>query len=254
MSLKKSKVLATPAARKRVMPMRKAAVKAATMAAAKASKTPGATVGKPAARKPVSAKAAVQAKAAKHAPKAVPAKAAKHASKAVPAKAAKPAAKPAPVKERSVRSKTPPDNKAKAHTAAKPQPVVHFNDADLREFRNLLTKLRNDLVRKVTYLRDSSLRREDDVNHSEDGSDAFDRLFSLERAGGVQQRIYAIDEALREIDEGTYGICQSCESLIRKQRLLALPFARNCIDCQSAQERRRDGPGAARATPRRFVP
>ena len=58
---------------------------------------------------------------------------------------------------------------------------------------------------------------------------------------------------LREIDEGTYGICQSCESLIRKQRLLALPFARNCLDCQAAQERRRLGHAAAPA-PRRFVP
>jgi DnaK suppressor protein len=145
-----------------------------------------------------------------------------------------------------------------ATVKAKPAPVkgkpaVRFSDADLLEFRNLLTKLRNDLVQKVAYLRDSSLRREDEVNHSEDGTDAFDRLFSLERAGGVQQRIYAIDEALREIDEGTYGICQSCESLIRKQRLLALPFARNCLDCQAAQERRRLGHAAAPA-PRRFVP
>ena len=246
MPLKKSRASATPAARTRVMAMRKAAAKATTMASAKVSKTSSAVVaGKPVARK---------AKPAKTAPKAVPAKVAKPAPKAVPAKAAKPAAKPAPVKERSVRPKTPPDKKAQAHAAAKPQPVVHFNDADLREFRNLLTKLRNDLVRKVTYLRDSSLRREDDVNHSEDGSDAFDRLFSLERAGGVQQRIYAIDEALREIDEGTYGICQSCESLIRKQRLLALPFARNCIECQSAQERKRNGEGPALAAPRRFVP
>ena len=236
MSLKKSKASARPAARSRVMP--RAAVKATTTAAAKASKTSGAAAGKPAARRAVPAK---------------PAKPAKPTPRAVPAKAAKPAAKPVPVKERAVRTKTTPDNKAKAHAVAKPKPAVRFSDADLQEFRNLLTKLRNDLVQKVTYLRDSSLRREDEVNHSEDGSDAFDRLFSLERAGGVQQRIYAIDEALREIDEGTYGICQSCESLIRKQRLLALPFARNCLDCQAAQERRRLGHAAAPA-PRRFVP
>ena len=242
MSLKKSKASATPSAKSRGMPMRIAAVKATTTAAGKASRTSGAAAGKPATRKVVPAKPA---------PKAVPAKA---APKAKPAPKAKAATKPVPVKERAARTKTPPDIKAKAHTAAKPKPAVRFSDADLQEFRNLLTKLRNDLVQKVTYLRDSSLRREDEVNHSEDGTDAFDRLFSLERAGGVQQRIYAIDEALREIDEGTYGICQSCESLIRKQRLLALPFARNCIACQSAQERRRNGEGSAPAAPRRFVP
>jgi DnaK suppressor protein len=138
-----------------------------------------------------------------------------------------------------------------APKAAPKTPVVRFSDEDLADFRNLLMKLRDDLSGKVAYLRDSSLRREDEVNHAEDGTDAFDRLFSLERAGGVQRRIYAIDEALREIDDGTYGICQSCQSLIRKQRLLALPFARNCIDCQSAQERKRGGLADA---PRRFVP
>jgi DnaK suppressor protein len=164
----------------------------------------------------------------------------------------KPLPAPAAPKAAAGQKTRPATVKAKP-APVKGKPAVRFSDADLLEFRNLLTKLRNDLVQKVAYLRDSSLRREDEVNHSEDGTDAFDRLFSLERAGGVQQRIYAIDEALREIDEGTYGICQSCESLIRKQRLLALPFARNCLDCQAAQERRRLGHAAAPA-PRRFVP
>ena len=138
-------------------------------------------------------------------------------------------------------------------SAAAAKATVRFSNADLEDFRSLLNKLRNDLVGKVTYLRDSSLQREDGVNHAEDGTDAFDRLFSLERAGGVQKRIYAIDEALRQIDEGTYGICQNCAALIRKPRLLALPFARNCIECQSASERKRGGQNVP-AAPRRFVP
>ncbi len=140
-----------------------------------------------------------------------------------------------------------------AATRAAKKPAVRFSDGDLNEFRAQLMKLRNDLVGKVAFLRDSSLQREDEVNHAEDGSDAFDRLFSLERADGVQSRIYAIDEALREINDGTYGICQSCDSLIRKPRLLALPFARNCIECQAEQERKRNGQGAT-AAPRRLIP
>jgi DnaK suppressor protein len=142
---------------------------------------------------------------------------------------------------------------AKSAAGARTKSAVRFSDADLDDFRKRLMKLRDDLSGKVAYLRDSSLRRDDEVNPAEDGSDAFDRFFALERAGGVQQRIYAIDEALREIDEGTYGICQSCQSLIRKQRLLALPFARNCIDCQAEQERKRNGQSPV-AAPRRFVP
>ena len=233
MSLKKSKVSARPVASKRVAPARGRAAKASSTTASKASRA-ATTAGAAAGRK--TAKAAAT-------------------SKSAPGRTRpKSAARPAAAKKRAGRPKTPPRAvKAKASAVAKHVPSVRFSDADLQEFRNLLTKLRNDLVGKVTYLRDSSLRREDEVNHAEDGTDAFDRLFSLERAGGVQQRIYAIDEALREIDEGTYGICQSCDALIRKQRLLALPFARNCLDCQAAQERRRLGHAAAPA-PRRFVP
>ena len=179
--------------------------------------------------------------------------------KTAPAKAAprKTAVRPASRTTVQAKAKAKPARRAgaapAAATRAARKPAVRFSDGDLNEFRAQLMKLRNDLVGKVAFLRDSSLQREDEVNHAEDGSDAFDRLFSLERADGVQSRIYAIDEALREIDDGTYGICQSCDSLIRKQRLLALPFARNCLACQADQERKRNGQGTA-AAPRRLIP
>ncbi|MGI6100219.1 MAG: TraR/DksA family transcriptional regulator [Kiritimatiellia bacterium] len=255
MSLKKSKASVTPDAKARATPKRKAATGEAGTAAAKPrpAKTSSAA-GKSA---PAKAKAAVKPKSAAK-PKAVAKATSTTKAKAVakPKSAAKPkaTAKARPTAKTKAAVKPVPDAKTvpAASADAKAKPAVRFSDADLQEYRQLLSRLRHDLVQKVAYLRDSSLRREDDVNHSEDGTDAFDRFFSLERAGGVQQRIHAIDEALREIDEGTYGICQSCESLIRKQRLLALPFARNCIECQAAQERKRKG--AVPPPPRRFVP
>ena len=186
-------------------------------------------------------------KAPRETPVKKPPVAAKAPGKTTPKKAA--AAKPP---RKTPAKKSPTAEKTSAPGAAKAVPAVHFSDEDLADFRERLVKLRNDLTEKVAYLHDSSLKRTDEVNIAEEGSDAFDRLFSLERASGVQQRIYAIDEALREIDDGTYGICQVCESLIRKQRLIALPFARNCIDCQEAAERKHGGKSAT--APRRFVP
>jgi RNA polymerase-binding transcription factor DksA len=38
-------------------------------------------------------------------------------------------------------------------------------------------------------------------------------------------------EALRRMDEGTYGICESCGKAIAKERLEAIPFTRFCVDC-----------------------
>lgn len=45
-----------------------------------------------------------------------------------------------------------------------------------------------------------------------------------------------LDEALRRLDDGTYGICEDCEMPIAPARLRAMPFARRCIKCQEQAE------------------
>ena len=46
----------------------------------------------------------------------------------------------------------------------------------------------------------------------------------------------AIDEALKRIEEGTYGTCVSCGEQIRYERLEATPWAALCIDCKRKAE------------------
>ncbi len=48
-----------------------------------------------------------------------------------------------------------------------------------------------------------------------------------------------IQQALRKLKEGTYGICDDCGEKIKKRRLRARPFANLCIRCKEAEERRR---------------
>jgi len=45
-----------------------------------------------------------------------------------------------------------------------------------------------------------------------------------------------IDESLRKLEEGTYGICENCGQKITEKRLSALPFAIYCLDCQQKKE------------------
>lgn len=45
-----------------------------------------------------------------------------------------------------------------------------------------------------------------------------------------------INEALRRLDEGTYGNCFECGEEIAEARLRALPFAVRCKDCEQARE------------------
>ncbi|MGA2410085.1 MAG: TraR/DksA C4-type zinc finger protein, partial [Candidatus Binataceae bacterium] len=50
-------------------------------------------------------------------------------------------------------------------------------------------------------------------------------------------RISEIDHALKRMDEADYGTCQTCGLEIAQQRLEAMPFTRNCRDCQWDHER-----------------
>lgn len=53
----------------------------------------------------------------------------------------------------------------------------------------------------------------------------------------LRERILLIDEALDEIENGDYGICEECEEAISEKRLMLMPFARMCVRCQSELER-----------------
>jgi DnaK suppressor protein len=59
---------------------------------------------------------------------------------------------------------------------------------------------------------------------------------SLQRLSAHRKLMHNIDEAIRKIAEGTYGICEECGEEISKKRLLVLPTATLCVDCQENKE------------------
>ena len=70
----------------------------------------------------------------------------------------------------------------------------------------------------------------------EDGGDGFSQEISLELLQRDENTLREIMSALDRVEEGSFGRCEMCEKWIRKTRLNAVPFARNCIDCQRGQE------------------
>lgn len=114
---------------------------------------------------------------------------------------------------------------------------AHFNKSDLAHFKLDLLAMRDRITGQSGSMRNAALQRTDEVNPEEDGTDAFMRLQTLEQVSSQQQIISNIDEALRSIEKGSYGVCGMCGELISKPRLTVLPFAKNCIKCQSDMER-----------------
>ena len=134
------------------------------------------------------------------------------------------------------KSKKQPETRTKTDKARKePEKLT---PAQRREFRDMLITMSDQLRNQITALRDDSLKRADEVNHAEDGTDAFERQFALKLASTEHESVVEIDDALRRIRDRTYGICENCERLIEYPRLKALPFVRLCISCQSEEERK----------------
>ncbi len=69
-------------------------------------------------------------------------------------------------------------------------------------------------------------------------SDTYQREIASQLTTQERKILIEIDEALRKIKEGKYGICERCEKPIDEERLEALPYCRYCIDCQRKLEER----------------
>jgi DnaK suppressor protein len=60
------------------------------------------------------------------------------------------------------------------------------------------------------------------------------------------ETLQKIDDALRRLEEGTYGTCAECRNEITEARLRAVPFASLCISCQEQAEEREEPRGQDR--------
>jgi DnaK suppressor protein len=77
------------------------------------------------------------------------------------------------------------------------------------------------------------------MHQADAGSDAYDRDFALSLLSQEQDALYEIEEALKRIDAGNYGVCEMSGKPIPHARLEAIPFARFTVECQTLIEKQR---------------
>jgi DnaK suppressor protein len=63
-----------------------------------------------------------------------------------------------------------------------------------------------------------------------------DRNFTLRLRDRERKLVAKIKEAIKRIENGTFGICESCGGEIEEKRMLARPVTTECIDCKTAAE------------------
>lgn len=120
---------------------------------------------------------------------------------------------------------------------------------DTGHFKKLLEAARKKIAGDLSHLEKDALNQSQrDASGDLSGysfhiadmaTDNFDREFNLGLASNEQELLNQIDDALRKIDEGRFGICEICSKPITQKRLIAVPYARFCIKCQAEEEKKK---------------
>jgi RNA polymerase-binding protein DksA len=125
-----------------------------------------------------------------------------------------------------------------------------MTEKDLRFFEELLLKKKRALLEEMGLLGekygDTVKESTGDLSSysyhmADQGTDNMEREMAFMMASKSGRLVYHIDRALERIKRGTYGQCHTCGKQIRKTRLKAVPHARYCIDCKSAEEEQKAG-------------
>jgi RNA polymerase-binding transcription factor DksA len=118
-------------------------------------------------------------------------------------------------------------------------------DPFVRGQKDKLLQLRDAMVDSMAGVAKDNLRSRAEgseasafgMHQADAGSDAYDRDFALSLLSQEQDALYEIDQALKRIELGTYGICEMSGKPISHARLEAIPFARFTVECQSQLEK-----------------
>lgn len=113
---------------------------------------------------------------------------------------------------------------------------------DLEDIRTSLLKARAVLTGDLSQLHEEAFGQNGNLDSSEsragDTADGYYQEFNLQLLERDESTLREVLDALERMAHGTFGSCETCELTINKERLKAVPYARTCIECQRAAERR----------------
>ncbi|MBO0841670.1 MAG: TraR/DksA C4-type zinc finger protein [Nocardioides sp.] len=108
---------------------------------------------------------------------------------------------------------------------------------ELREMREhcleVLTALETELSGLMKDSGDGAGQDQADM-----GATSFERDHELTVVNSERDKLAQIERVLGYLEDGTYGICESCGNAIGKMRLMAFPRATLCMTCKQREERR----------------
>jgi DnaK suppressor protein len=119
-----------------------------------------------------------------------------------------------------------------------------MNKKEKGDFRRLLAAKKETIIRKLTDTITESKEMESNVAQDlvDKAETSYTKEFLLSLSDGEREQLLLIDEALKRLEHGEFGVCQLCQKEIGGKRLLAIPWTPYCIDCQEKAEEELQAP------------
>jgi len=114
-----------------------------------------------------------------------------------------------------------------------------MNKAQLKKFKVLLETKRDEILKKAeqTLNDDKALDTNDLPDEMDLASSEYLQSFTFRLRGREKHFLDKIEQALRKIEDGSFGACEECGEEISTKRLEARPETSLCIRCKEDQER-----------------
>jgi RNA polymerase-binding transcription factor DksA len=114
-------------------------------------------------------------------------------------------------------------------------------DTDVARQRLEAERARLESLREELRIRESETEELGELSSvdspAELGTETFERELRVTTLTMVEEELREVDDALRRLADGTYGMCEACGRPIEEARLQAKPAARFCVEDQARLER-----------------
>ncbi len=120
---------------------------------------------------------------------------------------------------------------------------------NLKELRSHLENEKKRLLGELEQLeadvRPVEERREGSPfgKREEEATESFELEKRLALEKQIREQLVDVEHALGKLEQGTYGLCDSCGQAIAPERLEALPQASLCVNCKTKNAKSRATPG-----------
>lgn len=125
--------------------------------------------------------------------------------------------------------------------------IPSLSKPELHEYREQLLNIKEEVIRQMKDIsEDTLMKSQKDISGDISGysihmadvaTDNYEREFNLGIVSGEREVLLEIEDALKRIEDKSFGVCSACNKIIGSTRLKAIPYTRHCRKCQEVVEK-----------------